>query len=158
MQHGTSSSAASVDYGIDVHSRHRAISADVAQFLITGCDDRATVHDREVPCGVARDVSSGVRGTWEATAMTSRESSAVTMSLTASGRDVAGSVHFGPPAFDVTLPLVGRMLTPQRLSATIGTGDGVVTFAATLDADGLALEGPVVYAGRVLYTLRVVRR
>jgi hypothetical protein len=31
-------------------------------------------------------------------------------------------------------------------------------FSATLAADGRTMEGPVVYAGRVLYNLRLVRR
>jgi hypothetical protein len=146
-----------IDYGIDVRSRHRALTADVVQFLITGCDDLPGSADRELPIGVSRE-PVGVAGAWRATAMTSREPSVMTVTLAQSGNDVGGNVHFGPPAFDVTLPLVGRMVTPLRLSATIGTGADVVTFAGTLDADGRLLEGPVVYAGRVLYTLRLERR
>jgi len=158
MQHRSEVSA-EIDYGIDVRSRHRAISADVAQFLITGCDEPSVrLVDRELSIGVSRDGAAGVAGRWMALAMTSREPSAVTVTLAQNGRDVGGNVHFGPPAFDVTLPLVGRMTSATRLSATIGTGDGVVTFAGTLDEDGQTLEGPVVYAGRVLYTLRLARR
>ena len=147
-----------VDHAIDLRSRHRAISADVAQFLIEDCHDAPVLADRGLPYGVSRAGDTGVAGRWEATAMTSRETSTVTVTLAVSGRDVGGNVHFGPPAFDVMQPLVGRMVTPSRLSATIGTGDGVVTFTGTLDEDGLTLEGPVVYAGRVLYTLRLARR
>jgi hypothetical protein len=159
MQHGTESALErGTEYNIDVRSRHRALSADVVQFLIIDCEDAPVLVDRGLPYGVSRAEDTGVAGRWEATAMTSREPSTVTVTLAVSGRDVGGNVHFGPPAFDVTLPLVGRMVTPTRLSATIGTGDGVVTFAGTLDADGQTLEGPVLCAGRVLYTLRLARR
>ena len=158
MQQRTEGST-EIDYGIDVRSRHRPISADVAQFLITGCEEPSMqLVDRELPISGSRDGATGVAGRWMALAITSREPSAVTVTVTQSGRDVAGSVHFGPPAFDVTLPFAGRMTSATRLSATIGTGDGVVTFAGTLDEDGLTLEGPVVYAGRVLYTLQLTRR
>ena len=155
MERGTGQA---FDYGIDVRSRHRAISADVAQFLITGCEDVDGFASSGLPYGVVRADGASTAGVWHARAFTSREPSTVTMTLASSGRDVGGNVHFGPPAFDITLPLVGRMVTPLRLQATIGSGDGVVTFAGTLDPDGRTLVGPVVYAGRVLYTLRLARR